>query len=118
MEIAKCTSCGANIKVDENKDAGVCPFCNTAYITKTAIENFNTNNTTNNSGTIINNYYGYSQQPIAEKIDNKIPPRPEINIVLAIIGFWFYIFPGILYISNIKKKQKEWDNKYSKNKDQ
>ena len=43
-----------------------------------------------------------------------VPPRPKINVLLAIICFWLYIIPGILYVSNIRKKQKEWDGKYLK----
>lgn len=45
---AKCTNCGANIEVDQTKEAGICPYCNTAYITQKAIINYNS--------TIINNY--------------------------------------------------------------
>ncbi len=44
-----------------------------------------------------------------------VPPRPKINVLLAIICFWLYIIPGILYVSNIRKKQEEWDKKYLKN---
>jgi len=41
MIAAKCTQCGANIEVDETKDAGVCPFCNTAFVTEKAIYQYN-----------------------------------------------------------------------------
>lgn len=44
---AKCTNCGANIEVNPQNDAGICPYCHTAYITQKAIVNYNT--------TIINN---------------------------------------------------------------
>lgn len=49
MEKAKCTECGAIISVNENKDAGICPYCNTAYVTKKAIQNYNINITNNNN---------------------------------------------------------------------
>ena len=52
---AKCTNCGANIEVDPKKEAGICPYCNTAYITQKAIVNYNTtiiNNTTIQAGTV------------------------------------------------------------------
>jgi hypothetical protein len=39
---AKCTQCGANIEVDAGKDAGICPHCDTAFITQKAIVNYNT----------------------------------------------------------------------------
>ena len=29
---AKCTNCGANIKIDDNKEAAVCEFCGSAFI--------------------------------------------------------------------------------------
>ena len=49
---AKCPNCGANLEVDATKDAAVCPYCNTAYITQKAIVNYNQtiiNNTTINA---------------------------------------------------------------------
>ncbi len=53
---AKCTQCGANIKVDDTKEAGICEFCGTAFITEKAINNYNTYITNNNnfSGATIN----------------------------------------------------------------
>lgn len=44
---AKCTQCGANIEVDETKEAGICRYCGTAFITEKAINNYNINNTYN-----------------------------------------------------------------------
>ena len=35
---AKCTECGANIEVDETKDAGICEYCGTAFVTEKAIK--------------------------------------------------------------------------------
>lgn len=51
---ALCTQCGANLQVDSNKEAAVCPFCNTAYIVEKAITNYNTTVTNNFSGATIN----------------------------------------------------------------
>ncbi|MBQ8803519.1 MAG: hypothetical protein IJZ53_07805 [Tyzzerella sp.] len=48
---AKCTNCGANINVDEYKDAGICEFCGCAFVTEKAINNYTTNITNN----IVNN---------------------------------------------------------------
>lgn len=49
---AKCTECGANIEVDDTKEAGICKYCGTAFITEKAINNYNTYVTNNN------NFYG------------------------------------------------------------
>ena len=40
LTAAKCTNCGANIKVDETKEAGICEFCGTAFITEKVINNY------------------------------------------------------------------------------
>jgi len=34
---AKCTECGASIEVDDCKEAGICNFCGTAFITQKVI---------------------------------------------------------------------------------
>lgn len=44
---AKCTNCGANIQVDETKEAGICEACGTAFITEKAVNNYNISNTYN-----------------------------------------------------------------------
>lgn len=44
---AKCTQCGANIEVDESKEAGICKYCGTAFVTEKAINNYNTYITNN-----------------------------------------------------------------------
>ena len=56
---AKCTQCGSNIEIDPTKEAGICPYCGTAFVTEKVINNYNTyvNNTNNYSGATIN-YYG------------------------------------------------------------
>ena len=46
---AKCTQCGANIEVDDTKEAGICKYCGTAFITEKAINNYNTYITNNNT---------------------------------------------------------------------
>lgn len=51
---AKCPQCGANINVDEEKDAGICEYCGTAFITEKAINNYNTYVTNNYAGANIN----------------------------------------------------------------
>ena len=38
---AKCTNCGATLKVDDRQDAAVCEYCGSAYIVEKAIQNYN-----------------------------------------------------------------------------
>ncbi len=51
MVAAKCTQCGANIEVDESKEAGICSHCGTAFITEKVINNY----TIHNHNTVNNN---------------------------------------------------------------
>lgn len=46
---AKCTQCGANVEVDPQHNAWLCPHCGTPFIVEKAISNYNTvvNNTYN-----------------------------------------------------------------------
>lgn len=126
MKSAKCTSCGANLEVDETKDAGICPFCNSAYVTEKAIKNFS-NVTNNNATTIINNYYGVSREDSASKVEQSqsaknveknlphvVDERPKINWFIAILGLLFYFIPGILYIAYVKDKQYIYDKNHNK----
>lgn len=41
LVVAKCTSCGAVLKVDNSKDAAICEFCGVPYIVEKAINNYN-----------------------------------------------------------------------------
>lgn len=40
--IAKCTNCGGILEVNSEKDAAICPYCNSAYIVEKAINNYST----------------------------------------------------------------------------
>ncbi len=44
LVLAKCTNCGANLKVDSAKDAAVCQFCGSAFIVEKAIHNYTIHN--------------------------------------------------------------------------
>lgn len=44
---AKCTQCGAGIEVDATKEAGICKFCGTPFITEKVINNYVYNNNYN-----------------------------------------------------------------------
>jgi len=39
---AKCTECGASIEVEDTKDAGICNFCGTAFVTQKIINEHHT----------------------------------------------------------------------------
>lgn len=54
---AKCTNCGANLKVDNAKDAAICDHCGSAFIVEKAINNYNI---TNNIQAGVVNIYGMS----------------------------------------------------------
>lgn len=47
---AKCTQCGANINVDDTRDAGICEFCGTPFVTEKVINNNYTVNVNNFAG--------------------------------------------------------------------
>lgn len=34
LVVAKCTQCGANIEVDDSREAGICKYCGIAFITE------------------------------------------------------------------------------------
>ena len=51
---ARCTQCGAEIEVDDTKEAGICKYCGTAFVTEKAINNYNTYVTNNFDGANIN----------------------------------------------------------------
>lgn len=53
---AKCTNCGANLKVDSNKDAAICEFCGSAFIVEKAINNYNITNNNNIHANVVNIY--------------------------------------------------------------
>ena len=47
LTLAKCTACGANLEVDNAKDAAICPFCGSAYVVEKAINHYYTTNNIN-----------------------------------------------------------------------
>lgn len=55
---AKCTNCGANLKVDNNKDAAICEFCGSAFIVEKAINNYSITNNNEIHANIVNIYEG------------------------------------------------------------
>ena len=46
MKSARCSSCGANITIDERTGKGICEYCNTSYVEETKNSNINENTKT------------------------------------------------------------------------
>ncbi len=44
LVMGRCLNCGGTLQVESSKDAAICPYCNTQYIVKDAIQNYNTYN--------------------------------------------------------------------------
>lgn len=58
LSLAKCTTCWANLEVDNTKDAAICPYCGSAYIVEKAVNFYNTTN--NITANVVNIYGGNS----------------------------------------------------------
>lgn len=125
---AKCTNCGASLKVDSSKDAAICEYCGSAFIVERAINNYNV---TNNISANVVNVYGDSQKDfviragVLEKYNgsslNVIIPDDVISIseeafrnlniesvtipksVIEIRGHWGRIYGAFSYCNNLKK---------------
>lgn len=63
---AKCTQCGGKIIVDDTKEAGICKFCGTAFVTEKVINNYNTYNNISNNFAGANVTLNYSNQKSAD----------------------------------------------------
>lgn len=70
MKSAKCSCCGANITVDETKDAGICEYCNTPYATEKITKNYNNLNI--NNSTINMNYNNSEKTKFCKYCGQKI----------------------------------------------
>lgn len=82
---ANCTNCGANLEVDNTKDAAICPYCGTPFIVEKAINNYNTTN--NIRADVVNVYGGNSadfviRAGVLEKYNGLIQPQ------LFLIPLW------------------------------
>ena len=78
---AKCPNCGGILKVDSEKDAAICQFCQTPFIVEKAIENYNI---TNNYTTVNNTYHktinNISGQEVHVHQDGESPEQLLENI--------------------------------------
>ncbi len=105
---ATCTQCGASIKVDENKDAGICEHCGTAFVTEKVINNYNTtiSNTTvfNNANvTILDAQMDKLQKSYAYFLNKNNYPKMEQILKQYILEYPYDKFgyeQKLIYISN------------------
>jgi len=106
MVNAKCTNCGASIMVDETNEAGVCPYCKSAYITEKAIKNIN--NTTNNTAQIINNYY--NSEPQGNRNQHSVIEKDGKNVTRFLLVL-FLGFIGSFIINHTSLKPEGWTSR-------
>lgn len=101
MQTIKCSCCSANVKLPENSNTTVCPYCGSSII-------------------LNENEKVVAEQKSKEvniNIHNagSIPPRPKVKVWLAILLFIMEIWPGIIYLCIIDSKQRKWDEQYKNN---
>ena len=100
---AKCTNCGAAIEVDDSKEAGICKFCGTAFITEKVIQNYNYN--IDNRTTVNNNIEtayiqnGDSFEELFVKYQSMIKIQ-NIDMAMKIVDQMYNKFPhvGMVYV--------------------
>lgn len=84
---AKCTNCGANLQVDNSKEAAICPYCDSAYIVEKAINNYQI---TNHIQANVVNIYGEQQnfEIVAGKLVKYHGSSPDIVLPdnIAVLG--------------------------------
>ena len=51
---AICTNCGAQLKVESNKEAAICEYCGSAFIVEKAIKNYNFVNNNKINAEVVN----------------------------------------------------------------
>ena len=80
----KCTNCGAVLKVDKDKDAAICEFCQTPFIVQKAINNYNTiNNISDSVVNIYNNNLNTTQA--LDRIEATIPKSAERDAIVDFV---------------------------------
>lgn len=116
MKSIKCPNCGAYVSINESKNVGICEYCSTPLVFEKTLSDVN--DKSNNTQTIINNYYNTPNPNIDIKNHSlqsvEKSHRPEVNVLVAFILCCFYIWPGLIYIFSIKSAQKEWDKRHKK----
>ena len=96
----KCKNCNANLSLDENLKTLTCPYCGSVrYFDEKKDPTIQL----------------YNEKLIVEdSVNERIPPRPTINLFVATLLFLSYVFPGIIYLIIVIQQQIAWDKKYNK----
>ncbi len=100
---AKCTECGGMLAVDNSKKAAICQFCGNAFIVEEAVNNYITNNITNNNfgeGAIVNIYADTTKDFEIEAGVLKKYRGESPNVVIP--NNVFKIGNNCFYMTNIK----------------
>lgn len=101
MKATKCPCCGATIPVQVYESSGKCEYCGSPLVSETRPNP---------------NQQIQEKQSTSTSLNKKeyIPPRPVLNVGVAIFLLFLYVVFGIIYIACVKAKQVEWDKKYGK----
>ena len=99
----KCNNCSANLSLDDNLRTLTCPYCG-------SVKYFEEDKSPNEEL--------YKSKLTVESLTNSsyIPPRPKVHVLLAIVLFCSYFWPGVIYLCIINSQQKKWDNQYKNKK--
>lgn len=77
---AKCTNCGADLKVDGSKDAAICPYCGSAYIVEKTIANFYCSSVGSINASVVN-IYGHEPKKLTSANTEKKTEVPEAKLM-------------------------------------
>lgn len=85
---AKCPNCGANLQVNSEKDAAICPYCKSAYIVEKSIASFNNSKVDKIVANTVNIYgnqtiQAYKNSDDTKFVNNKVSKGFLINIRIA-----------------------------------
>lgn len=104
---AKCTNCGANLKVDSNKDVAICDFCGSSYIVEKAIQNYSITNNNQIHADVVNIYGNsdhikYSDFEItAGKLTKYNGSSVDVVIPEGVLGTGIDVFADTTFLQSI-----------------
>lgn len=100
---AKCTNCGANLKVDSSRDAAICEFCGSAYVVEKAVQNYNiTNNNQINANVV--NIYGESScdfEIVAGVLKKYNGPSVDVIVPNSVYEIGYAAFSGMTSLHSV-----------------
>lgn len=110
MKSTKCTSCGANINIDNSVKNFRCPYCGTNFIN----ENYEKEEIVN---VVIDKNVENEEKINENDYPNYVHgSRPTFSFILFLILLCFYVWPGIIYAIGVARKQYVWDKYHSSKK--